>query len=151
MGTDLRVAFSRMGKGWLGLALQMEGRQFSTTFSDVPYDSLLQLAEALHGFYVNGLAGSVRFNGEPEEHELHLEPAGSERATVRLVRYPGFARVQGTGTEVFTVEAPRRDLVLAFWRALRRLETGFAANGEPDWRFEFPHRAVAQLGAAVRS
>ncbi|QDE86529.1 hypothetical protein BHS07_36155 [Myxococcus xanthus] len=37
-----------------------------------------------------------------------------------------------------------------FWRALRRLEGEFAANGATLWRFEFPHRAVSRLGDALR-
>jgi len=150
MGQGLKVAFSCRGQGWLELSFEVQGRHVSSTFSDVPFDSLRHLAESLLGFYENGLPSATQLNGEPEVDELRLEPGPGLQAALRLVRLPDRTRMQDTEAERFGMEAPARDIVLSFWRALRRLEGEFAANGATIWRFEFPHRAVSRLGDALR-
>jgi hypothetical protein len=151
MSPDLKVNLSNVRVGWMDLSLVADGGEFSTACSDTPYDSLTQLTDALHTACVDGRAATARLNSDPEEHDLLLEPGRTaEWATLRLVRYPDHARSLGTGAEVFAAEVPMREIGLAFWRALRRLEADLAASPESAWRFEFPHAAVARLGTALR-
>lgn len=151
MSAGLRVAFAREGPGWMRLTLGVDERECSTAFADLPADSLRQVAAAVQAPCVNALAASAWLNGEPEETELRLETERSEQeAVVRLlVRYPGGRRSQYARAEVFAAGASRRELGMAFWRALRRLESEFKMAADPPWRFDFPREAVERLGAAL--
>ena len=103
------------------------------TVSYTPNDFLRELLLALLGGSSDAVA-----NCEPERYVcsfLHQ----ADCVTFRITE-------QRTGNVVFTFSGTREEVVVPFWRALRRLETEFVPD---QWRRPFPSRELAALTSAV--
>ena len=69
---------------------------------------------------------------------------------VNAVRFPHHRRSLENGEIVFTYLGPSREIVMIFWRALRRLQTGLPEQEfTKRWRAPFPTKDIDALTAAV--
>jgi hypothetical protein len=129
----LQVRFGGPSNGWLRLTVRAGESEVELTISYTPNDFLRELLLALLGDGLDAVA-----NSEPELYvcSFRLE---ADRVTFRIAE-------QRTGNVVFTFSGTREEVVVPFWRALRRLETEFV----PDhWRRPFPSGELAALTSAV--
>jgi hypothetical protein len=137
MNEKLRVAFDEPSAEWLQLEVHAGESAFRETFSHI-YSSLPDVCEAL----CDVLTGDRQprravFLLEPAEVEMWLAPHAG-RCRVSLVLFPGRRR-DIDGRVVFEFEGATADVVLAFWRALRRLQTILPEHEfEKRWRAPFP-------------
>lgn len=130
MSTKLTIEFTPPRHGWMEVALGIELRFVA---SHVPYDSLDELVSALLALLESGRSGVARFNGEPEEYVLSVERGGS----------PDSLRLR---LNDWSHEGEAREIARTIWRALRKLESRFAAE---HWNHEFPARRLEQLHATL--
>lgn len=151
MRDTFQVRFTRPQHGWMELTVRAGTEEVTVRMSHVPDDSLGHLVGSLRALCEGGLPGRTTCNGEPQEHDLYLEPQpAAGQARLRIVRYEGRARSAGTGKEVFAFDGERHALCASFWRALRRLEADFPAPGSGDWTHPFPQRDVEALGTRLK-
>jgi hypothetical protein len=88
---------------------------------------------------------------EPSELELRIDPVGGGMSEVAIRVFPGSARAQRRAP-VFACIRPTREVVMVFWRALRRLQTSAPrATFEREWRGPFPELGMAALTALVEA
>lgn len=109
------------------------------------YPSLTQLCSVLCDLAERNQAAQVLFLLEPLELELRIIPKGDGESELRLAilsRSVGGPRSDAVLN--YTSETP--DLVLIFWRALRRLQTSLTPERfEQEWREPFPQLEMMAL------
>ena len=137
----LRVGFRGPANGWLALELEDEGvTGFEVTVSYTPNDFLTELVWALRSC----AAGDGTY-----EAFAHTEPEVYEFGFARSAEQVSFAVTEKRAANVlFAFAGAPRQIVLPFWRALRRLEAEFAAV---QWRGPFPTDDLAKLTAEVEA
>ena len=152
MASPLEVTFSAPKSGWIGLRVSAPGVLYEDSFSHI-YPTLEQLCGALCDVAGGVQARRVTFLLEPEELELSFSPVHAEETGLTANLYPDHRRHSGTrATQVFELRAPPTDLVLTFWRALRRLQTCLPASDfEREWREPFPEGAMDLLTSIIKS
>jgi hypothetical protein len=146
----LHVEFDEPSDGWLAITLRGNGREFSETFSHI-YPTLRDLCGALCDVLAGHDARRVAFLLEPRELELCLAPAGNGRCRLSLSSFADRRRSSGLGAVAFEFEGDAAEIVLPFWRALRRLQTTLTeAEFEARWRDPFPNPEMASLTELVK-
>jgi hypothetical protein len=137
MDEKLRVAFGEPAHGWLQLECHAGQTAFCETFSHM-YPSLSDVCEALCDVLTgNRPPRRVVFLLEPAEVEMVLAPHDG-RCRVSLLAFRD-RRWDLDGQAVLEFDVATVDVVLAFWRALRRLQTSFPENEfEARWGEPFP-------------
>jgi hypothetical protein len=144
----MRVAFDEPEHGWLGLKLRSGQAEFSEAFSHI-YPSLATLCEALSDIARARVGRTVVFLLEPRELEFRFGLDNHRTCTLTAVLFSDTHRDRD-GDVVFQHSAPSKDIVLSFWRALRRLETCLpAAEFAARWREPFPSAEMAALTSVV--
>ena len=133
----LRVWFDAPRSGWLPATVATGDCEAVLSISDVPNDFVFELVTALlvvaQG---SGFAFAVA-NEEPRRIAFEFN---------RADRIANFAAVDHRAAETMVSFNGRpADVVLPFWRALRRLQTANAT----EWRWAFPDADIARLSAAV--
>lgn len=147
--SKLRVEFNDPSDGWLTITLQGNGRKFSETFSHI-YPTLRDLCGALSDMWVGHDSRRVAFLLEPKELELSLASSPDGRCGLSLSAFADRRRTAGTGALVFRFEGDVAQIVLPFWRALRRLQTTLTESEfEERWRDRFPSFEMASLTELV--
>jgi hypothetical protein len=144
MNEKLRVAFDQPADGWLQLEIHATESAFRDTFSHI-YSSLPDLCEALCDVLVGDIQPRrVVFLLEPAEVELRFAPHDG-RCRVSLKLFAGRRR-DIDGRAVFEFDGATADIVLPFWRALRRLQTILPEDEfEKVWREPFPRHEMQVL------
>jgi hypothetical protein len=118
-------------------------------FSDVPYDSLRELAEQLRAVLDNGLSRAVHFSLEPAEIEFQLDSFEEGRARLTATQWPSDARTTA-GQVLLAWEGVAHDLALGFWRGFRHVQAGHFPDGtSPQWNWPFPLKDVELLGRSL--
>jgi hypothetical protein len=144
MNERLRVAFDEPSAGWLQLELRAGERTFRETFSHI-YSSLGDLCEALCDVLIGKRPPRrVLFLLEPAECEMCLEPH-DDRCQISVVMFADHRR-NVDSEQVFEFEGMTADIVLPFWRALRRLETALSESEfAARWGESFPKDQMSIL------
>jgi hypothetical protein len=123
----LKLSFEPPHHGWLPLRIETSEIYEELTASDVPNNPIEDLCDAL--FKVKrGETASVWLHLEPDGYFLDIEPSG-ETVLVRLTFAPDSERKRGQ--ELFSIRGGYADMMLVFWRFLRKFEA--AKFEEPHW------------------
>ena len=141
----LIVTFDEPANGWSRLELLFNGEVFKEPFSHI-YPTLGELCGALCDLLAGHEGRRVVFLLEPAELELTLTPLAGGTARVSLRLFKDRRRTSSDGDLVTEFVGERHEIVLAFWRALRRLQTGLSdSHFEERWRAPFPRLEMASL------
>ena len=138
-----RVQFGDVQNGWMPVEL-VAGREYlAFSASSVPSNSVHDLAGALIVLLGSDCEVAVVWSTEPAEYEFQFS-SSSVLAKLEVIEFADSRRVRDQRRIVFTVEGSRREMVLVFWRSLRRLQS--CPDFEHHWGAPFPHRDIELLG-----
>ena len=145
MSSKLRVEFGLPQHGWISFNIICGDSDFSICASYTPYDSVGALTSAICQIAKGIPEVMVPWNEEPVEHELHFK-GDAALTSFTITSHPDHSRIQGTGQQAFEAHGSRLDICLAFWRALRRLESSLKASDfERAWGHPFPTEKLEEL------
>lgn len=145
MDATLTVEFESPENGWMRLRIAHVDAEFSVVASCTPYDSVGDLVHAICQVAKGLDEVVVRWSVEPGEYDLRFL-SESDRTSVTVTSFPAHARVKGTGQLDFQAHGSRLEVCLAFWRALRRLESRItAADFEREWGHPFQTDKLGDL------
>lgn len=138
--------------GWMTIRLRADTQEFDDSFSHI-YPSLEQLCSALCEVAQGFSARAAVFLLEPSELELRFVAESAGRVQLSVLVFPDNLRGLAVKPRVWFVHVgDRRDVVLRFWRALRRLESSIAREAFlQEWGRPFPALEMAALTKIVRS
>jgi len=140
----LIVAFDEPSDGWLRIELGYEGHLLAEPFSHI-YPTLGELCGALCDLVAGHGGRRVVFLLEPAELVLAMTPLDGRTARIGVRLFKDRSRTSD-GDLVFEFVGERHEIVLAFWRALRRLQTDLSdSDFEERWRAPFPKLEMASL------
>jgi hypothetical protein len=149
MMSRLKVEFDQPEHGWLKVELRSAQIELSDTFSHI-YPTLPNLCEALCAVAEGKGSRPVVFLLEPQELELSFTSQENQTCIVNAVLFPDRRRDLENGEVVFAHSGSSREVVLAFWRALRQLQTCLPEHEfTVRWREPFPAKEMAALTVAV--
>ncbi|MCE9577161.1 MAG: hypothetical protein K8W52_28695 [Deltaproteobacteria bacterium] len=142
------LRFGTPKHGWLEIALTGPEGESHDVVSDVPGDSLRDLALAASAV-LGGVDARVTWFLEPDQLVWRFRPDGDR---VRISAVSGTARSVATRRPTPIGALAARELALLIWRALRRLASDpawQASDPRTAWTHAFPHRDVDDLGALL--
>jgi hypothetical protein len=145
MGAQLHVQFTNPDAGWMDMTIRADGRVIKLAASYV-FDTVGELVESLHAITTGETLRSIRFLEEPDLYEMAFEC--EDCGTIRVEIFRSTLSRRRLGAAVFEARGNALKVHLAFWRALRSLQTRFSAKDfERRWGHAFPEARMAQLGA----
>lgn len=143
----LQVRFGIAQHGSMPVKITNSNRQICFTASYVPYDSMLELIDAL----ILSLKGHnqkiARWNTEPIEYEF-IFSRNCEHLTLDILNFPDCRRKQSQGELLLKVCDSPIAIVLPFWRALREVEN--RSSFEQQWQRVFPKREMRLLEEGIK-
>lgn len=146
MNTPLRldVAFEEPSEGWLAVEVRTGDQSVHEKFSRL-YATLPNLCDALCDALRGRPSRRVTFLLEPAELELSIVREGPTGSVVHLRRFRDRSRTP-TPAPILEFHGATTEIVLAFWRALRRLQTCLPASQFHERFHEpFPEREMDSL------
>ncbi|HEY1065930.1 MAG TPA: hypothetical protein VGE52_07465 [Pirellulales bacterium] len=151
MASRFHVSFTPPTAGWLWMHLGDESNECGFPCSYTPNDFLSELLGAL-SLALQGAEGRALAFSEPTTHELLISPPDADgSAELRVIEHRGIPPHGREGRIAATFHLDARALVLAFCRALRRLETEVSP---PQYlaamRTPFPTDKLAALFALAK-
>lgn len=139
----LKVWFDAPTHGWLPVRLLLDTTELAFVASHIPSDPI----EALLGALLDACddrAATVWWPLEPGGYELRFSPVDGQIQLRVLV-----AQARGRDArEVASLRGSKDQILLPFWRALRRLQA--SGPTPPHWP-ELSERAVLSLGERLRT
>jgi hypothetical protein len=141
----LQVAFGAPSHGWLEFEVRSDAAAFSERFSYI-YPTLPDLCNAMCDLLCGRSPGRVVFLLEPSEVELRLTPLDDGRCSLRLWTFADRRRTSPDDAPVFELAGETTEIVLTFWRALRRLQTSLSESDfEERWLTPYPKFEMTAL------
>ena len=141
---SLQIRFDTPTDGWLRLVLSADNVKVVETFSHI-YPALRDLCSALCDVLNGVTARTVVLLLEPDELELRFVSLDRDSVRLRMSVFPDRHRSR-EGTILLDHSTATRIVVLAFWRALRRLQTSLPEDEfERRFREPFPSLEMASL------
>ena len=146
----LKVEFDDPSHGWLMLTLEINGHQYRVVFSHI-YPTLERLCDLLSDTWSGrDCRRLATFLEEPAEVDATVRPMPEGRCRVSFVRFPDHRRTLEPGEPLVEFDGTPKEVVLPFWRALRRLQAALPPEQfTARWREPFPESAMAALTALV--
>lgn len=128
MNTPLRldVAFDEPSEGWLAVEIRTGDQSVHEKFSHL-YSTLPNLCSALCDALRGRPSRRVTFLLEPAELELSIVREGPTVSVLNLRMFRDRSRTL-TPAPILEFHGATAEIVLAFWRALRRLQTCLSAS-----------------------
>jgi hypothetical protein len=149
---SFKVEFDAPLHGWIELSLSSAEMEYKETFSHI-YPSLQSLCCSLCDVATGARARPVVLLLGAAELELTFSPIEEDFLELQLLCYADHLRPPTERREPrteFHARASRSEIVLAFWRALRRLETSVSPEEWlARWREPFPAREMISLTGLV--
>jgi hypothetical protein len=146
--TELLVRFEMPKHGWMRVEIETESQVFRMSVSHVLSGNVLRsLTLALLGMLQHkGFSTSIAWYTEPETYHFAIESnAGNPKFRIR--EHLQYEKVKTH----FEVEMPSLDLVLAFWRGLRCIQSQILDNEfQEGWYHPFPDTELAKLTEEIR-
>ncbi len=150
MITGLKVELGLPESGWMRLSVLHGDHSFSIDAAYTPYDWLTGLAHAVSKVAAGIDEVTVPLAEGPGEWDFAFHGA-CDRISVRITSFPDHSRMLGTGRREFEFQGSRLDVCLAFWRALRRLESQISSDEfERAWRHPFPAEKLEELSKIMQ-
>jgi hypothetical protein len=151
MSEKLSVSFNSPQCGWMSFELRAGERSLAETVSYTPYDSLVDLIDALVKLLKDDTELTVTWAHNPDELDFNFSARGDE-AKLEVERYRDSLRTGVTGERAFTYAGSRLDVCHPFWKALRDLQADIEVDEfARNWRREFPAREVLRLTAEIEA
>lgn len=145
MSEKLRVSFNSPQCGWMSFELRAGGQSLAETVSYTPYDSLVDLINALIKLLEDDAALTVKWAHNPDELDFNFSASGVS-VKLEVVRYRDHLRAEGAGERVFSYAGSRLDVYHPFWKALRDLQGDIEVDEfARNWRREFPESELRRL------
>ena len=113
--------------GWVNIKISHNEIEIEFESSDVPNNPILELILAIEST-LNGIDASVWWHLEPGGYYFKFTILGSELALEVLYSTNS---VESQAQSVLVVNGSYYELLIPFWRALRKFET--ANYNEPHW------------------
>lgn len=151
MLSKLKVTFDDIEFGWVGLSINCGDDVLSIDVSYTPYDSFLDLTNALHKLLRWDGLETITWNTEPIEYDFIFSRKGA-RINLNIKEYPDCLRAQQKGEKLFEVAGTYKQVCLPFWRALRDLQGRFSqAELDRRWHRPFPVKEMNSLTKAIKA
>ncbi|OUL35103.1 hypothetical protein BV372_12160 [Nostoc sp. T09] len=120
---------------WIFVKVLSQEQQLSFIASYTPYNSFIELIDALLIFLKRSDRTVVRWNTELIEYDFHFYN-NDQQAMLDIVKLTD-CQINSLANElVFRINSSPIFIALSFWRALRHLETD--SNFEQKWGRAFP-------------
>lgn len=142
--SNIRFTLSRPSNGWLSVHLGVGDKAVDFSASDVPNNPIEELIDAIHCALGNRDA-TVWWHLEPGGYYFEFSPVGNE-TTLRIL-FSGDSDLEHR-SELLSIQAPTKQLLVPFWRALRQLQSINAE--EPHWP-ETRYGTLETLGERLRA
>ncbi|AUX21225.1 uncharacterized protein SOCEGT47_017050 [Sorangium cellulosum] len=144
----LDVAFGEPSAGWLAVEIRTAEQCVHENFSHI-YPTLPDLCSALCDALGGRPSRLVTFLLEPAELELTIVPEGPTVSVLSLRMFRDRSRTL-TPAPALEFHGAATAIVLAFWRALRRLQTCLPASQFSErYRQPFPELEMESLTRLV--
>ena len=146
MNCSIKATLSVPINGWMRFDLQTPDVQFTFQVSYTPNDFLDELLTAL-ALAAQGVAGVALAHTEPVVIELAFSPdPQNDLLTLKVTEYPDWRRRTGEGRPLFAGQGTAESIVVAFWRAVRRLQSEVTADEYREgMQREFPTEKIQRL------
>ena len=128
----LEFDIEHTGHGWLWVSLTAPSFEDAFPASDVPLNSVQQLADALHCLLEYKEPEFVIWNSEPYETEFRFERQGDD-VRLSVWGFPNDRRTGVIGEEIGVMRAPWKLILEPFVLALKQLEADQKFRAEWDW------------------
>ncbi|BAY27819.1 hypothetical protein NIES2100_76450 [Calothrix sp. NIES-2100] len=142
-----KVCFRCLSHAWIAVELLSQEQQLSFIASYTPYNSFLELIDALLVFLKRSDRTVVRWNTEPIEYEFQFYNHG-QQAILDILKLRDCWTNRLANELVLRINSSHLSIVLPFWRALRHLQTD--SNFEQQWGRAFPQREMKLLGECIQ-
>ncbi len=142
----LTVDIKHKGHGWLWVVIQAPSFEREFSASDVPQDSITQLAQALLYLLTYQGPATVVWNSEPVEHEFRFVRAG-ETVHLQVWEFPDSRRATSAGVAIGSVNGSLGRLLEPFVQALQRL--GADQDFQAHWNRPFPAALLERVTQAL--
>ena len=141
----IRIEFGIPEHGWIDIAIIQGEKEFRTDVSDVPFDPLEALIDATAKLAKGIDDVTVTLFEEPRETELRFRRDG-DYVNLTVISFPSDIRQEKKGTTMLAAKDTHADCCLAFWRAIRRLESEIEnTEFERNWSYPFPAEKLSRL------
>ncbi|HLL15085.1 MAG TPA: hypothetical protein VK388_08475 [Pyrinomonadaceae bacterium] len=151
MSEKLRVSFNSPQCGWMSFELRAGERSLAEAVSCAPYDSLVDLINALVKLLRDDVELTIKWAHDPDELDFKFS-AGGDEARLEVDWYRDSVRDGATGERVFTFEGSRLDVCYPFWKALSDLQADIEVDEfARNWRREFPAREMLRLTEEIEA
>lgn len=155
MGDKLRIYFNNINYGWAGIKFERGDIKFEEMISHTPTDIFWSLCQALCAILDEFDADVIEVYAGPVEYDLRFVIVdGGQSVACALDRWPSHAERSAVVQphRPFFAQGKTDEIVLPFWRALRRLEASMTPFHYADmWRRPFPTYELAELTKRVRT
>jgi hypothetical protein len=150
MSEKLKVVFDDPESGWVGLKMSCGDEVADIIASYTPYDSFLDLVNALYNLFLYEGDWRVVWNEEPVERELRFYRVGN-LVSLELLEFPDHRRELERAASRLKVNGSYQEVAIPFWRALRNLQGRFSPE-ELDGRLhrKFPSKEIEGLTSILR-
>ncbi|WP_413200218.1 hypothetical protein [Nostoc piscinale] len=146
MTRAFKVDFSCPEHGWITVEMFSQEQQLLFSASYTPENSLCELLDALIALLNGQHQAVVRWNTEPIRYEF-IFAQNDKQLTLDVVKLANLPINQQQNELVFKVKSSCISMVLAFWRALRHLES--YENFAQHWVRSFPKREMRLLEKSI--
>jgi hypothetical protein len=152
--TKFKVEFSNLSCGWVNLRLEFGDQVLADSVSYASYSVFEDFCDFL-GAAANGMEPrKITLLWEPGEYSFSIRPTGhGSFVRFNVENWPNSLRSQRHQPElVFELEARLDEIVLPFWRALRKFRTSISSERfEREWGSKFPDSEFAKLTESVNA
>jgi hypothetical protein len=149
-----RVELSTPERGWITFSLDVDGHHFEEQLWHVPVDFVTNLASAVAGIAEGRGATAAEASAESIGRYLleFTDSTATDTLTIVIRHWPSWTSRTTGGTTILDCQAPRLELLRAFWRGFQRLRGRCdATEFERQWGTPLPTRAIDSLGEHVRA
>jgi hypothetical protein len=145
---DIKIYFGDVEEGNLPIKIESEHQSLLFTASYIPYDSFSELVHSLISVLTcKNIDVNIRWNTEPVEYEFHF--SGDLNNVFFVIReYADSRRIIGRESQVFYADGSRLEIVLPFWRTLRRFQS-YPENIN-KWKHSFSFREMDRLNEIIK-
>jgi hypothetical protein len=151
MNEKLHVSFNSPQCGWMSFELRAGEQSVAEAVSYTPYDSLVDLIDALVKLLKDDTELTVKWAHDPDEFDFNFRARGDE-AKLEVEWYQDSLRAGATGELVFDFAGSRLEVCHPFWKALRDLQADIEVDEfARNWRREFPAREMLRLTEAIEA
>ncbi|MBW3625448.1 MAG: hypothetical protein KY468_18795 [Armatimonadetes bacterium] len=130
------------GHGWLWTTLTAPSFNLEFPASDVPYDSIIQLTDAILSLLTYQGPAVVLWNSEPIEHEFRFH-RDVENVHLTVVEFPDERRTMNAGDAIGDVTGSITGLLSPFVGTLQRLADN--ENFRNEWDWDFPAERLQRI------